>query len=139
MHLHVGPTFSAVLTCVLCCAVLSDRLLLFLSAGLARAQADEFALLPPLRGGDMGWEYVGRKGGARNTFGPGSNSALIGDYRPPEPISKPQPAAAPAAAAKAPAAAPKPKEKAAAISGEDITNRCVWRAPGEGGGHMQVS
>jgi hypothetical protein len=108
-----------------------------LPAGLARAQADEFALLPPLRGGDMGWEYVGRKGGARNTFGPGSNSALIGDYRPPEPISKPQPAAAPVAAAKAPAAAPKPKEKAAAISGEDITNRCVRVCLGGGWKRVQ--
>lgn len=49
--------------------------------GQARAQADEFALLPPLRGGDLGWEYVGRKGASRNTFGPGSNSALVGDYR----------------------------------------------------------
>lgn len=83
----------------------------------------------------MGWEYVGRKGGARNTFGPGSNSALIGDYRPPEPISKPQPAAAPAAAAKAPAAAPKPKEKAAAISGEDITNR--WVLSGKHASHAE--
>lgn len=169
-------------------------------AGQSRAQADEFALLPPLRGGDLGWEYVGRKGNARNTFGPGSNSALIGDYRwasgrtcvwkgegggvanppgqqsgvmcdhsmvclaghrtrirrasmhmcllfisvspallmrwlpccccvvrPPEPIVKPQPAAQPAPAAKAPAAAAKPKEKAAAVSGEDISNKWVTR------------
>jgi hypothetical protein len=51
-------------------------------AGLpGRAQADEFALLPPLRGGDMGWEYVGRKGASRSSFAPGSNSALTGDYR----------------------------------------------------------
>jgi hypothetical protein len=51
------------------------------TTGQARAQADEFALLPPLRGGDLGWEYVGRKGGSRNTFAQGTNSALVGDYR----------------------------------------------------------
>jgi hypothetical protein len=55
--------------------------LFVIPTGQARAQADEFALLPPLRGGDLGWEYVGRKGASRNTFGPGSNSALVGDYR----------------------------------------------------------
>lgn len=99
--------------------------------GQARAQADEFALLPPLRGGDLGWEYVGRKGASRNTFGPGSNSALVGDYRPPEPLIKQAAAAAAAAPQPAAAAAPAagrggaaaPKAKAKPVNAEDITNK----------------
>jgi hypothetical protein len=92
-------------------------------------QADEFALLPPLRGGDMGWEYVGRRGGAA-AFGAGG-SALLGEYRPPEPIARPveqqqpaapAPAAAPAAAAAA-AAAAGPKKLSKPLSAEDVASK----------------
>ncbi|KIZ04763.1 Eukaryotic initiation factor iso-4F subunit p82-34 [Monoraphidium neglectum] len=71
-------------------------------AGLTQ---DDFSLLPPLRGGDEGWEFVGKRSGGPRAFA--GSSALVGEYRPPEPLARPAPRpAAPAPAAAAPAAAP---------------------------------
>jgi hypothetical protein len=48
--------------------------------------AEDFALLPPLRGGGEGWDFMGRSSGPKTFSG---NSALTGEYQPPKPISKP--------------------------------------------------
>ncbi len=45
--------------------------------------AEDFALLPPLRSGGEGWDFLGRKG-PRSFSG---ESALLGEYQPPKPIS----------------------------------------------------
>jgi hypothetical protein len=66
--------------------------------------ADDFALLPPLRSGGDGWDILGRKG--PKTFS--GESALLGEYQPPKPISK-----ATVAAAAAPVKAPEPAKPAA--------------------------
>ena len=84
----------------------------------SRMTPEDFTLLPPLRGAEDGWEFVGKKavGGAR-PFAPGG-SALMGEYKPPEPLVRPTPAAAPAAArpAAAAAAVAAPAAKAAAAA-----------------------
>lgn len=86
----------------------------------SRLAPEDFSLLPPLRGGEDGWEFVGKKG-ATKAFEKGSKgSALTGEYKAPEPLvaslrpgaaapaaPTPAAAAAPAVAAEAPKAAPK--------------------------------
>eukprot|EP00878_Enallax_costatus_P034573 GHUV01038348.1.p1 GENE.GHUV01038348.1~~GHUV01038348.1.p1 ORF type:complete len:175 (+),score=59.77 GHUV01038348.1:115-639(+) len=62
-----------------------------------RLTTEDFSLLPPLRSGEDGWEFVTKRGGAKPSFGAGG-SALVGDYKPPEPVVR-KPAAAAAAAA----------------------------------------
>ena len=86
-----------------------------------RLAPEDFSLLPPLRSGMDDWDFMGRSGGGgggARAFNGGS--ALIGEYRPPEP---PRPKPAPAAAAPA-AAAAAPKAAAAAagkpLSAEDV-------------------
>jgi translation initiation factor 4G len=81
----------------------------------SRMTPEDFTLLPPLRGGEDGWEFVSSKktaGGAR-PFAPGG-SALMGEYKPPEPLVRPTPAAAAPAAKAAAVAAPPAKAAAAA-------------------------
>jgi translation initiation factor 4G len=100
----------------------------------SRMAAEDFSLLPPLRGGEDGWEFVGKRGagGSKPAFAAGG-SALVGDYKPPEPlVRRAPPAAAPApsaAAASRPAAAAAPAAaapKAAAgkpLAAEDVANK----------------
>jgi hypothetical protein len=82
-----------------------------------RLAPEDFSLLPPLRGGeDAGWEFVGRarSGGGKAFTG---SSALVGEYRPPEPLVKPKPAAPPPAAAPEAAA---PAGRAAGGAGKPL-------------------
>ncbi|KAF8054978.1 eukaryotic translation initiation factor isoform 4G-2 [Scenedesmus sp. PABB004] len=92
----------------------------------ARMAAEDFSLLPPLRGGEEGWEFVGKRSGRAPAFGAGG-SALVGEYKPPEPLTRPAPAAAPAAAPAPPAAAGAGSAKAGKpgkpLSGEDVANK----------------
>jgi translation initiation factor 4G len=101
----------------------------------SRMAAEDFSLLPPLRGGEDGWEFVGKRGagGSKPSFGAGG-SALIGDYKAPEPLVRRAP---PAAAAPAPVAASRPAAAAAAapaaaapkaaagkpLAAEDVANK----------------
>lgn len=88
----------------------------------SRALAEDIALLPPLRGGLDGWEFVGKKG--QSSFSSGG-SALLGDYKPPAPVSRPAPAptraAAPAPQAAPVAAAAAPVAPAKAAPGKELT------------------
>jgi translation initiation factor 4G len=98
----------------------------------SRMAAEDFSLLPPLRGGEDGWEFVGKRGagGSKPSFGAGG-SALVGEYKPPEPLVRraPAPAAAPTpAAASQPAAAPAaaaaaPKAAGKPLAAEDVANK----------------
>jgi hypothetical protein len=102
------------------------------AAVLLLHDTDEFSLLPPQRSGEDGWEFVGKKGSSKAAFGAGG-SALVGDYKPPEPLVRRAPAAAPAAAAAPPpaaAAAAGGRPAAAAVakpakplSADDVTNK----------------
>ncbi|KAF6252216.1 eukaryotic initiation factor [Scenedesmus sp. NREL 46B-D3] len=102
----------------------------------SRMAAEDFSLLPPLRGGEEGWEFVGKRstGGSKPSFGAGG-SALVGEYRPPEPLARraPPAAAAPtpagaasrpaAAAPAAAAAAAAPKAAGKPLAAEDVANK----------------
>uniref|UniRef100_A0A383WGA1 MI domain-containing protein n=1 Tax=Tetradesmus obliquus TaxID=3088 RepID=A0A383WGA1_TETOB len=100
----------------------------------SRMAAEDFSLLPPLRGGEDGWEFVGKKGagsGFKPSFGAGG-SALLGEYKPPEPlVRRAPPAAAPAPAAAAasrpaaaaPAAAAAPKAAGKPLAAEDVDSK----------------
>jgi translation initiation factor 4G len=99
----------------------------------SRMAAEDFSLLPPLRGGgEDGWEFVGKRGagGSKPSFGAGG-SALVGEYKPPEPLVRrappaaaaPAPVAASRPAAAAPAAAAPPKAAGKPLGAEDVGNK----------------
>lgn len=71
------------------------------------------------RSGEDGWEFVTKRGGSKPSFGAGG-SALIGEYKPPEPLIR-KPTAAPAAPAPAAAAPPAAAPPAAAKAGKPLT------------------
>lgn len=72
-----------------------------------RMAAEEFALLPPLKGDD-GWEIVGKKGAKTFT----GSSALVGEY---QPLPKPAPPAPAPVAAPITASVPEAKPSPAAV------------------------
>ena len=109
--------------------VVSSRLVADLPAlpTAARRGGEELGLLPPLRGGGDGWEVVGRRGISKPTFGAGG-SALVGEYRPPEPLRRPSaPEAEVAAAAAEPVATAAANAPRAAggkpLSADDVASK----------------